>query len=191
MDISLWPEDSRPEHNIPCDHCQLAQHCSRVIWGEGNPSAAAWILLDNPGSRRNSEGSPYVCETRWTLYQTTLKAGFQPGDLYLTYVLRRRPLRSYNKDIERRLCVSNLEEQLVHHAPSLLLCLGNVALRTFTGDPQMRVKDARQHWWMHLGLQFSTTYHPLAIRRNLALQSLFDQDWIFFHKGYRAIHDGT
>jgi DNA polymerase len=75
-----------------------------------------------------------------------LKAGFQPGHLYLTYVLRRRPQRSYNKDVERRLYVSNLEEQLLHHTPSLLLCLENVALRTFTGNQQVCVKDARQHW---------------------------------------------
>lgn len=76
-----WPEDVPPDQAIPCDMCELSKQSSRLIWGEGNPLASVWILLDNPGSREQERGTPFVCGTRQTLHSTLKKIGFSEADL--------------------------------------------------------------------------------------------------------------
>jgi DNA polymerase len=46
-----------------------------VIWGEGNPNAPIFIILDNPGAREDREGTPFVCGTRETLQYGMMEAG--------------------------------------------------------------------------------------------------------------------
>lgn len=180
MEQCVWPEAPRPAHAVPCDHCELKAHSPRVVWGEGNPFAEAWILLDNPGARENADHTPWVCGTRQTLYAAVAKAGFGADDCYLTYVLRRRPRRAYAKETERAQCLLNLSDDMAEHPPRLLLCLGDTAIRTFLGDPETSVRKTRQRWQQHHGLWLTATYHPLATRRRPALLSLLSEDLRFF-----------
>lgn len=182
MKVTLWPETPRPDHEISCDHCELAHQSAIVHWGEGNPRAPVWILLDNPGSRLDKNGQPSVCGTRQTLYQAATASGFHPSDLYLTFVVRRRPVRHYDKEVERALCINNFWRQIQHRQPSWLLCLGDVALCSFMNQPTLSVKAARQHWWVRDGVTVSASYHPLAVRRRPPLLLLFQQDWQNFYE---------
>ncbi|UFU00212.1 hypothetical protein KO561_04475 [Radiobacillus kanasensis] len=63
---SMWPEEPTPIEVQACDVCGLIEHGTRMVWGEGNPSAPIMVLLDNPGARENRDGNPFVCGTRDT-----------------------------------------------------------------------------------------------------------------------------
>ena len=182
MEATLWPEAPRPDHEISCDHCELSHQSPLLHWGEGNPCAPVWILLDNPGVRLDKNGQPSVCGTRQTLYQTATASGFHPEDLYLTFVIRRRPLRRYEKEQERALCIKNFWHQIQQDRPTLLLCLGDVALSSFLHRPAQSVKESRQHWWTQEGVTVSASYHPLAVRRRPQLLPLFQKDWRHFYE---------
>lgn len=94
---TIWPEDKLPlvaKDYIQCEPCSSK---SRIIWGEGNPKAAIYIILDNPGARENKEGIEYICGTRITLQETLNKVNINSNSVYLTYLLKCRPLRSYDK----------------------------------------------------------------------------------------------
>lgn len=49
----MWPEDATPCEHINCQKCLLSLQRSRIVWGEGNPDADIFILLDNPGARED------------------------------------------------------------------------------------------------------------------------------------------
>ncbi len=63
----LWPEDPTPRTLVDCSECGLDKQGSRMVWGEGNPEAPIYVLLDNPGAREDKEGNFFVYGTSYRL----------------------------------------------------------------------------------------------------------------------------
>ncbi|MCM3635844.1 uracil-DNA glycosylase [Paenibacillus camelliae] len=179
-----WSEDPAPVDAENCDDCGLLQHRTRIIWGEGNPKASIMIILDNPGAREDREGSPYVCGTRQALQQAAYTVGFQEEDLYITYILKRRPVKAYDKLRTREICMKHLHQQIDTISPQLIFCLGNVAVSSYFGDADAEVKSLRQKWSSPRGIKTAVSYHPLAVRRRPNLMSYFVEDWTFLRTAY-------
>ena len=149
-----------------CSLCPLAQQRSRVIWSEGNPAAPVMVVLDNPGAREDPQGNAFVCGTRQTLREAAREAGLVPEeDLYVTWVLKCRPRRAYDKEAARAACLPYLGEQLKAVRPRVVMALGNVALQSYLGDPTAEVKQLRGQVLSSRGLPLVCGYHPLAVRR--------------------------
>jgi uracil-DNA glycosylase len=182
----IWPEDPTPISQRSCEKCGLYKQGSRMVWGEGNPEAPIMIILDNPGAREDQDGNSFVCGTRETLQKVAYEAELKKEDLYVTYILKRRPLRQYNKEKTREICMLHLMEQLNIHKPELLVCLGNVAVQSFFQNPELDVKGLRGSWHRVNGYRVTVAYHPLAARRRPNLYSLLLEDMQFvsaeFHK---------
>jgi DNA polymerase len=174
---SLWPEEPTPENLQNCGECGLDKHGTRMVWGEGNPEAPIIVLLDNPGSRENRENRPFVCGTRQTLQQAAYQAGLKADDLYVTYILKRKPVRAYEKEQTRQVCMGHLKQQLLSKQPQIILCLGNIAVQSFFQDPEKDVKSLRGKMHTVHGYQTTVAYHPLAVRRRPNLWPLFVRDW--------------
>lgn len=173
----LWREDPAPAAYRDCQLCSLSQQGSRVIWGEGNPDGKIFALLDNPGAREDKEGKPFVCGTRRALYGAIAQAGLDEKDVYITFLLRCRPLRKYNKDRARTSCLNYLKQQLASKKPLMLVCHGNVVAQAYLQDPQAEIKNLRGQIITHQGLSTAFAYHPLAIRRRPNLGPLLEADW--------------
>jgi uracil-DNA glycosylase len=167
-----------PPHGVgACSLCPLAQQRERVIWAEGNPAAPVVVVLDNPGAREDREGDPFVCGTRQTLRTAAREAGLTPEeDLYVTWVLKCRPRRAYDKEAARAACLPYLGEQLLEHRPKVVVALGNVALQAYLGDPEAEVKALRGRVLEHRGVPLVCGYHPLAVRRRPNLYPLLVED---------------
>jgi uracil-DNA glycosylase len=174
---SLWPEDPTPENLIHCKECGLHEHGSRMVWGEGNPEASIMILLDNPGAREDRENNPFVCGTRQTLQQAVHKVGLEATDLYVTYILKRRPTRAYDKEQTRHICMKHLIQQLQEKQPQYIVCLGNISVQSFFENPELDVKSLRGKFHQIHGYHTTAAYHPLAVRRRPNLWPLFLEDW--------------
>jgi len=142
------------------------------------------VILDNPGAREDRDGSNYVCGTRQTLQQAAYSVGFKEADLYVTYILKRRPVKAYDKSFTRDICMKHLYTQLDTMPPKLILCLGNVAVSSFFGDMDAEVKGLRQKWSTPRGYMTTASYHPLAVRRRPNLRASFLNDWEFLKKEY-------
>lgn len=180
----VWPEDLPPEFQKNCQDCGLYQHGSRLVWGEGNPKAPIMIILDNPGARENREGNPIVCGTRQTLQKAAHEAGLDKDELYVTYILKRKPVRYYDKERVRAICIRHLEDQLRDGKPDLIVCLGNVAVQSFFRNQELDVKSMRGRWHHVNGYQTTVAYHPLAARRRPNLYPLLLEDLKFVKAGY-------
>jgi len=148
-----------------------------VFWGEGNIKAPVFVLLDNPGARENKEGIPYLCGTRETLLETAEEAGVTREQLFVSYVLKCRPLRAYDKPFARQTCLGYLWGQLDEVKPNVVFTLGDVATRSFFEDPDVSVKDLRGSVHKIKGHNVVASYHPLAVRRRPNLRELLSEDW--------------
>lgn len=170
-------EDTVPAEVKDCKNCGLYTHGSRMVWGEGTPGAPLLILLDNPGAREDTSGNPYVCGTRETLQKAAFEVGLSLNDIYVTYILKRRPRKAYDKPVTRAICREHLMAQLEAYKPKLIFCLGNVAIQSFFMDEEMAAKTLRGHWEEKEGYPATGSYHPLAVRRRPNLWPYFVEDW--------------
>ncbi|MDD2235048.1 MAG: uracil-DNA glycosylase [Desulfitobacteriaceae bacterium] len=181
----MWPEDPTPYELINCQKCSLALQRSRIVWGEGNPNAGIFILLDNPGAREDKSGVPFICGTRQTLYSAAASVCLGKNDLYVTYVVRCRPVKKYDKEQARSTCINHLQDQLNTKIPKLVVCLGNVAAQSYLANSETEVKDLRGSISFYNGIAAAFSYHPLAVRRRPILNRLFLEDWNLIASYYR------
>lgn len=170
-----WPEDPVPPDVPAVAFAVLADHGSRVVWGEGSPRAPLLIVLDNPGAREDGGGEPYVCGTRITLRQAAAEAGLSDEDLYVTYLLKRRPRRAYDRDAARAAYLPLLERQIRERKAAAMICMGNTVLQALFG-PEADVKTLRNRPLMRGTTPAIATYHPLAARRRPHLFGLLVAD---------------
>ncbi len=184
--LELWAEDMVPAEAIDCTRCELYKHGGRIIWGEGNPQAAIVVLLDNPGARENKLGEPFVCGSRKTLYDAVSKVGLDENDIYLTFVLRCRPRRKYDKDLSRSTCIKFLHNHLLNKKPKIIFCLGNISAQWYLNNPAVTIKELRGKIHSHENILTAFSYHPLAVRRRPVLLQLFIQDWNLVADFYRT-----
>lgn len=172
---SILKEEPSPCHAINCQQCELSTQRKRVIWGEGNPNAPVFILLDNPGSREDREGNPFLCGTRETLQYGLNKGGLDIHEVYVSYLLKCRPIRAYNKPVAREACSSHLNAQLQEKKPTILVGLGNIVIQSLF-SAETDVKNLRGKWQTFQGIPTAVSYHPLAVRRRPVLMSYFVED---------------
>lgn len=182
---SVWPEEKPPTGVENCMDCGLFTHGSRMIWGEGNPNASIIVVLDNPGAREDRDGNPFVCGTRETLQKAAQEVGVSKEDLYVTYILKRRPTKAYDKEKAREACMQHLLAQLERKSPNYVFCLGNVSTQAFFSDKDAEVKTFRQAWHYPRNVRTAVSYHPLAVRRRPNLWSFFIEDWKFLVSVYK------
>ncbi|ASN03576.1 uracil-DNA glycosylase [Virgibacillus necropolis] len=184
-----FPEEPTPDNCKECRECGLYEHGSRMVWGEGNPDAPIMVILDNPGLREDREGNEFVCGTRQTLQQVANNVGLNMDDLYVTYILKRKPTRSYEKEWVRETCMIHLSQQLQVKQPEFILCLGNVAVQSFFKNPDVDVKSLRGATHDVQGYLTMVAYHPLAVRRRPNLWGKFKEDWTNVANHYRLKGD--
>lgn len=173
----IWPEDKFPEEAAGYKQCEICTQKSRVIWGEGNPNASILVILDNPGAREDKDGNEYVCGTRQTLQVALHQVNLAADDIYLTYLLKCRPLRKYDKEEVRAFSKPFLIRQIKMMQPKFIVCLGDVVAQTLFDDKDAHVKNLRGLWHDVLGYPCVVSYHPLAIRRRPNLMRQFMADW--------------
>lgn len=174
---TIWPEDKIPKEAIHYEQCEVCTPKSRIIWGEGNPKAPIVVVLDNPGAREDKEGKEFICGTRQTLQITLDQVNLTKNDIYITYLLKCRPLKKYNKEEARLYSKPYLIEQIKNIQPKFVVCLGDTVLQSIFNDCEAHVKDLRGSWHHILGYPGIVSYHPLAVRRRPNLTNYFMQDW--------------
>jgi len=172
----VLPEEEAPPHARQCERCELCRQRRRVVWGEGNPRASILLVLDNPGAREDREGREFVCGTRETLQRGMRAAGLPPDAVYVTYLLKCRPIRAYDKPAARAACFPHLQLQLLAQKPSLLMGFGNTVAEALLPAAEGGVKALRGRWHDYEGTPIRFTYHPLAVRRRPNLLPNFTDD---------------
>lgn len=184
----ILPEEQVPEGIQHCQLCELSKQRARVVWGEGNPGASIMMILDNPGAREDRQGNSFLCGTRETLQLGMRSAGINTDEVYVTYLLKCRPIRAYNKQEARAACFPHLQQQLLQKRPLVLFGFGNVVAEAmFPQQDNASVKELRGGWHEFQGVPVGFTYHPLAVRRRPNLLRFFVEDLKFLKEKWQAL----
>lgn len=173
--IEALPELPTPGWADAMQLCSTIPGAGRVIWGEGYEDGRLMIILDNPGARERADGTAFVCGTRETLLAAVASAGIERSNLYVTYLLKCRPTRKYDRQSAWAAGIPVVQKQMEQLQPKVVIAMGNTVLQAFSGLAS-EVKLLRGQPWEWSGLPVVVTYHPLAVRRRPNLHKAFMAD---------------
>jgi uracil-DNA glycosylase len=156
-----------------CRACDLWEHATQPVMGEGARHARVMLVGEQPGDREDIEGHPFVGPTGRVLDQGLAEAGISPRETYLTNVVKhfrykQRGKRRIHQKPDRwqvSACLPWLEAELALVHPSALVLLGATAAQALLGS-QIRIgPDRGKPIDSELAELVTVTTHPSAILR--------------------------
>ncbi len=145
-----------------CLGCDLYQHATQVVFGEGRTHAAIFFVGEQPGDREDQIGRPFVGPAGQLLDQCLETAGIDRSTVYVTNAVKhfkwepRGKIRLHKKpnSLEIAACRPWLEKEIAAVRPQIIVCLGATAAQDLLG-PQFRLTK-------HRGEVFPTSYGPVT-----------------------------
>ncbi|AXC51033.1 DUF4130 domain-containing protein [Paracoccus suum] len=124
-----------------CTRCDLYQHATQAVFGEGAPNAALMIVGEQPGDHEDLAGRPFVGPAGQVLDEAMAKAGVQRPATWLTNAVKhfkftprgKRRLHQTPNAGEVQACRWWLAEELRLVRPKLTMGLGGTAALALTG----------------------------------------------------------
>jgi uracil-DNA glycosylase len=156
-----------------CRGCDLYEHATQTVFGEGPVHAKLMLVGEQPGDSEDRQGHPFVGPAGRVLHEGLAAAGIDPDAVYITnavkhfkFVLRgKRRIHQTPKVYEIRACRPWLEAELEVVKPSLVVALGATAAQTLLG-PKFRLTQHRGELLRtELVEKIMATLHPSAILR--------------------------
>ncbi len=160
-----------------CRACDLCQHATQAVFGEGRRQASLVLIGEQPGDQEDLEGRPFVGPAGQLLDSALATAGINRDDVYVTNVVKHfkfteQPLnrgkrRLHKKPNSREIyaCRPWLEAELDLIRPQAIVCLGATPAQAIFGR-DFRVSHSRGQllrtdWCNHT----IATWHPAALLR--------------------------
>mgnify|MGYP000852373493 CR=1 FL=1 len=161
-----------------------------LVYGDGNIDTGIVLVGEAPGRTEVEQGKPFVGQAGKNLEEFINILDISREDLYITNVVKFRPVK-YNPDTGResnrtpnreeiRISIDYIEQELSIIKPELAISLGNIALKCILKDDKATIGI------MHgspISVKFAGTefalfplYHPASIIYNRALKDVYLQD---------------
>jgi len=183
------PEGDKPDEGPPadslslvadevrrCTRCPLSLTRTNAVPGEGPPGAAVVIIGEGPGRNEDLQGRPFVGAAGKQLDGLLKDAGLVRDDVYITNVVKCRPPENRRPtDAEAEACHPYLERQIELLRPTVIVLLGDSALKRFL--PDQTLGGAHGKLFTRGGLALFPTYHPAAMIYNRTLEKVSSEDF--------------
>jgi DNA polymerase len=151
---------------LGCPRCALAKTRSRVVFGEGNPTADVMVVGEAPGQDEDRSGRPFVGRAGKLLDLMLMTAGFERDAVFICNVLKCRPPMNRNPMPEEvEACSPYLLRQVELVKPRVILAFGTFAAQTLLGS-DVSIGRLRGKLHQYHGTPLVPTYHPAAVLRN-------------------------
>jgi uracil-DNA glycosylase len=155
-----------------CHGCDLYQHATQVVFGEGRSHAAIFLVGEQPGDREDQLGRPFVGPAGQLLDKCLEMAGIDRSVVYVTNAVKhfkwepRGKIRLHKKpnSLEIAACRPWLEKEIAAVRPQVIVCLGATAAQDLLG-PQFRLTKHRGEVFPTPNGPVTATIHPSAILR--------------------------
>lgn len=156
-----------------CRRCELWEHATQVVPGEGPAGARLMLVGEQPGDEEDLQGRPFVGPAGRLLRALLDDAGIPVERVYLTNAVKhfyfepRGKRRIHKTPMQRHIaaCHAWLEGELASERPGVIVTLGATALASVYGS-RIAIAQARTRTLEHpQGTPIVATYHPSAILR--------------------------
>ncbi|HVH64083.1 MAG TPA: UdgX family uracil-DNA binding protein [Candidatus Dormibacteraeota bacterium] len=170
-----------------CQACDLWEHATQTVFGEGRDGARLMLVGEQPGDQEDLQGKPFVGPAGRVLEKALEEAGIDRRKVYVTNAVKhfrwtrrgKRRLHEKPNAGQIRACRPWLEAEIEAVRPRLIVLMGATAAQSLMG-PAFRVSRQRgQVLPSPFGIPVLGTVHPSSIlrapdeeSREIALKSL-------------------
>jgi len=181
---------------------ELYQQATPLVYGCGDPNAKIVLIGEAPGKNEVLHGKPFVGQAGKNLDEFIDILEIKRTDLYITNVVKMRPYK-INEETGResnrtptknevRVFSSFLTRELEIVEPTLVVTLGNIALKCITQDENASIgKMHGEPIEMKLGrifFQLFPLYHPASIIYKADLKETYLQDLYKLKDFLKGLH---
>ena len=175
-----------------CRGCELYEHATQVVFGEGPSDAKVVMVGEQPGDEEDMKGHPFIGPAGRLLSKAMHESGLDREKIYVTNTVKhfkfiergKRRIHAKPTGIEISACRPWLEAELASIEPELIVCLGATAAQALMGR-EFRVTTDRGKFFPHRwGKELVATIHPSAILR---AQERAEEEYALFVKDLQLI----
>ncbi len=155
-----WPQLQTAIQN--CTVCDLSEARTRTVFGAGHPQARLMIVGAAPGDDEDRQGQPFMGKAGQLLTEMLSAIGFTRDQVFITNVLKCRPLADREpSQVERACCQPFLLRQISLIQPKIILAAGLVAAHTLLGTTENIAKlRGKLHSLSGSDVPVFVSYHP-------------------------------
>ena len=156
-----------------CHGCDLWEHATQTVFGEGAEHAVMMLVGEQPGDQEDLRGKPFVGPAGHLLDRALEAAGIDRRRVYVTNAVKhfrwtrrgKRRLHSKPNAGQVRACRPWLEAEVGVVRPRIMVLMGATAAQSVMG-PAFRVSKQRGEVMPSpLGVAVLATVHPSSILR--------------------------
>ena len=156
-----------------CRRCELWEHATQGVPGEGPAGAKLMLVGEQPGDEEDVQGRPFVGPAGRLLRALLDEAGIPAERVYLTNAVKhfyfepRGKRRIHKTPMQRHIAACHvwLEGELARERPGVIVTLGATALAAVYGARIPITQARNRKLENHAGTPILATYHPSAILR--------------------------
>ena len=157
----------------------------KLVFGEGT-TGGIMLIGEAPGGEEEKLGRPFVGKAGKNLNEFLEIAGLKREDLYISNVVKFRPVSTSPKTgrpVNRTPSKNEIEdfvpllmEEIKAYKPKLIVTLGNVPLKAVTGDNRLFIGACHGKLIELKGMRIYPLYHPASVIYNRSLKAVYAED---------------
>jgi uracil-DNA glycosylase family 4 len=160
--------------------CGLKTTATRLVFGDGDPSADIMFIGEAPGADEDREGVPFVGRAGQLLDKMLASIGLDRRNVYIANVVPWRPPGNRTPTpLETAACLPFTRRQIALVDPKILVCLGAASAQTLLGGKE-GVMRMRGRWFAYAvggkEIRAIAMLHPAYLLRQPAQKKLAWQD---------------
>lgn len=151
-----------------CQKCDLHKTRNKTVPGSGPQNTRLVFIGEAPGADEDASGIPFVGRAGQHLDKILAAAGFKREELFICNILKCRPPENRDPTLSEMFCCTPyLQRQLRLLRPSLIACLGNIAVKFVIGPDTPGITKIHGEWFNSIfGIQTIALYHPSFLLRS-------------------------
>ena len=169
--------------------CPLQKTAQNLVFSDGQPNASIMLVGEAPGADEDRQGKPFVGVSGQLLDKMIACIGLsRQTNVYISNILPWRPPGNRTPtDSEIATCLPFIQHHIAIIRPTLLLLLGNIAVKSLLGT-STGIMRMRGQWTpcvipgLDAPIPALPTYHPAFLLRSPAQKRQAWQDMLLFQE---------
>lgn len=156
-----------------CKNCDLWQHATQTVFGEGASNSKIMLVGEQPGNQEDIDGKPFVGPAGKLLDAALVEAGVDRAKVYVTNAVKhfkweprgKRRIHKKPNSAEIAACRPWLDAEIAAVKPKAIVCLGATAAQALLGRDFRVTQHRGEFLESPLAPFVMATMHPSSILR--------------------------